>query len=120
MVDLTPRVMAVTVNYNGGAFLGDFLRSFQDLTYPNLGIVIVDNASDDGSAENVPRLLPEAMLLRSTRNTGYTGGNNRAVRAALAQGAEYILFVNNDTRLDPGLVEALMAEAGPRAMVAPR
>ena len=115
-----PRVIAVTVNYNGGAFLADFLGSFRALTYPNLGLVVVDNASDDGSAELVPRLLPEATLIRSAENSGFTGGNNLAVRAALAQGAAYVLFVNNDTRLDACLVEALLAEADPRTMVAPR
>ena len=115
-----PRVIAVTVNYNGGAFLSDFLRSFRDLTYPNLGLVVVDNASVDGSAELVSRLLPAATLLRSVDNTGYTGGNNQAVREALARSADYVLFINNDTRLDAGLVEALLAEAEPRTMVAPR
>jgi GT2 family glycosyltransferase len=115
-----PRVIAVTVNYNGGAFLGDFLRSFRDLTYPNLGLVVVDNASVDGSAALVSHLMPDATLLRSAENTGYTGGNNQAVREALAQGTEYVLFVNNDTRFDPGLVEALVSEAGPRTIVAPR
>lgn len=119
MTDLTPRVIAVTVNYNGGAFLADFLRSVRALTYPNLGLVVVDNASRDGSADLVPELLPGATLVRSPSNTGYTGGNNRAVRVALAQGADYVLFVNNDTRLAPDLVDALLAEADPRTMVAP-
>ena len=115
-----PRVIAVTVNYNGGPFLAQFLNSFRELTYPNLGLVVVDNASRDGSAELVPGLMPEATLLRSAENTGFTGGYNLAVREALRQGAEYVLYLNNDTRLDPGLIEALVAEADPRTMVAPR
>jgi GT2 family glycosyltransferase len=117
--DPLPRVIAVTVNYNGGRFLGDFLESFRALTYPNLGLIVVDNASRDGSWAMVNRVIPEATLIRSTTNDGFTGGNNRAVREALAQGADYVLFLNNDTRLDAGLVEALIAEAAPRTIVAP-
>lgn len=115
-----PRVVAITVNYNGGAFLGAFLDSFRALRYPNLGLVVVDNASTDGSADRVSEAMPEATLFRSPRNSGFTGGNNLAIRAALAQGADYVLFLNNDTRLDPALVEELVAEAGPRTIVAPR
>jgi GT2 family glycosyltransferase len=117
--DLPPRVVAVTVNFNGGAFLGAFLESFRRLTYPNLGLVVVDNASRDGSERLVERVLPDATLIRLEENTGFTGGNNRAVREALAQGADYVLFLNNDTRLDPGLIEALLSEADGRTMVAP-
>ncbi|MGH2600155.1 MAG: glycosyltransferase family 2 protein, partial [Dehalococcoidia bacterium] len=112
-------MVAVTVNYNGAAFLGGFLESFRGLTYPNLGLVVVDNASHDGSWRLVCELTPEATLIRLSRNTGFTGGNNRAVREALAEGADYVLFLNDDTRLDPGLVEALVAEADPATMVAP-
>jgi len=114
-----PRIVAVTVNYNGGAFLDTFLQSFRRLTYPNLGLVVVDNASEDGSAALVSQLLPDATLIQSADNTGFAGGNNRAVREALAQGADYVLLINNDTRLEPGLVDALVAEAGPRTLVAP-
>jgi GT2 family glycosyltransferase len=114
-----PRVVAVTVNYNGAAFLDQFLESFRDLTYPNLGLVVVDNASRDGSWRLVSDLMPGARLIRLSRNTGFTGGNNRAVRQALAEGTDYVLFLNDDTRLDPGLVDALVSEAGPSTMVAP-
>lgn len=115
-----PRVLAVTVNYNGGAFLAPFLESFRALTYPNVGLIVVDNASHDGSWAEVGRLLPDATLVRATENTGFTGGNNRAVREALRCGADFVLFLNNDTRLEPGLIEAMLAEAGPRTIVAPR
>lgn len=123
VLDASPRVVAVTVNYNGGAFLADFLYSFGRLTYPNLGLVVVDNASTDGSIDLVPQLMPAATLVRSAENTGFCGGYNLAVRTALAAGAAgaaYVLYVNNDTWLDPDLIEALLAEAGPRTLVAPR
>jgi GT2 family glycosyltransferase len=114
-----PRVIAITVNYNGGAFLAPFLQSFTALTYANLGLVVVDNGSHDRSWELVSTLAPQATLIRLAENTGFTGGNNRAVREALAQGTDFVLFLNNDTRPDPGLVDALVAEADARTMVAP-
>src|SRR5215212_3908153 len=116
----TPRVIAVAVNFNGGAFLGAFLESFRALTYANVTLMVVDNASRDESWRLVPEIAPEATLLRSPANTGFTGGANLGVREALRQGADYVLFLNSDTGLDPGLIEALLAEAGPRTMVAPR
>jgi GT2 family glycosyltransferase len=115
-----PRVVAVVVNYNGGAFLGRFLDSFASLTYPSVGLVVVDNASRDGSWNLVAARATGASLLRSERNTGFTGGANRGVREALWQGADYVLFLNSDTRVDPGLIEALLAEADGRTIVAPR
>jgi len=81
--------------------------------------VVVDNASHDRSWETVTRVVPGATLIRSPVNTGFTGGNNRAVREALALGAEYVLFLNNDTRLDSDLIESLIGEAGPHTIVAP-
>jgi GT2 family glycosyltransferase len=117
--DRPPLVAIVTVNYSGGAFLGAFLESVRGLTYRNLRLVVVDNASRDRSWQLVHSIVPEATLLRLAVNHGFTGGNNRAVRAALALDAEYVLFLNNDTRLSPGLIEALIAEADPETMVAP-
>jgi GT2 family glycosyltransferase len=112
-------VIAVVVNYNGAAFLGPFLDSFASLSYPNVGLIVVDNASRDGSRDLVAEHAPDATLICSTHNTGFTGGANRGVREALRQGAEYVLFLNSDTRLEPGLIEALLAEADQRTMVAP-
>jgi len=116
----TPRVIAVVVNYNGGAFLGAFLESFRALAYANAGLVVVDNASADESWRLVPGVAPDATLLRSPTNAGFTGGANHGVREASRRGADYVLFLNGDTRLDAGLIEALLAQAGPRTMVAPR
>src|SRR5215216_3184728 len=108
----TPRVIAVVVNYNGGAFLGAFLESFRALAYANAGLVVVDNASADESWRLVPGVAPDATLLRSPTNAGFTGGANHGVREALRRRADYVLFLNGDTRLDAGLIEALLAQAG--------
>ena len=115
-----PAVAVVTINFNGGRFLGDFLRSLRAVRYPNLHLIVVDCASRDGSEMLVERLWPEATLIRSRENLGFTGGNNRAIAEALGRGFPYVLFLNNDTVLDPGFLDALMARADSRTLVAPR
>ena len=115
-----PPVAVVTANYNGGRFIGDFLRSLRAVRYPNLHLIAVDCASADGSDDLILHLWPEATLIRSAENLGFTGGNNRAVEEALARGFPYVLFLNNDTVLAPGFLDALMARAAARTLVAPR
>src|SRR5688500_5239747 len=113
----SPRVIAVVVNYNGADFLGRFLDSFASLPYPNAELIVVDNASRDGSWALVAERMPGATLLRSEHNTGFTGGANRGVREALRRDADNIILLNSDTWLDAGLIEALLAEADERTMV---
>lgn len=115
-----PPVAIVTVNYNGGAFIGEFLASLGHLTYPALSLVVVDCASTDGSDRAIERARPDATVIRSPENLGFTGGNNLAVMRALADGAAYVLFLNNDTAIPPDLVEQLLARACPKRLVVPR
>jgi GT2 family glycosyltransferase len=115
-----PPVAIVTVNYNGGRFIGEFLRSVAALEYPAVRLVVVDCASRDGSPDLIARLAPQAVLIRCADNRGFTGGSNLGITWALARGFPYVLFLNNDTVFPSDLVNALMARAGPRTLVAPR
>jgi GT2 family glycosyltransferase len=115
-----PAVAVVTVNYNGGAFLGECLRSLRAVSYPARHLIVVDCASRDGSDALVERLWPEATLIRSAENLGFCGGANRAVREALARGFPLVLFLNPDTVVEPGFLTALAARADGRTLVAPR
>lgn len=69
-------------------------------------LIVVDNASADGSADMVARRFPEAELLRSPRNEGYARGNN--LGAARACG-ELLLLLNSDTEVRPGALATLVA-----------
>lgn len=113
--------MAVlTVTTNAAAHLPAYLRAFGDVTYPALDLWVVDNGSSDGSPELVEAAFPAAHVLRNHTNLGFTGACNRGLEAILAAGADYVLFLNDDTEVTPGFAEPVVALADDRTMVAPR
>ena len=101
-----PLVSVVVLNYNGRDHLGYCLPSLAASTYPNYRLIVVDNASNDGSAEMVAALCPTAILHVSERNLGWSGGNNLGIRASLEMGARYVVLANNDIRVDPRWLDA--------------
>jgi GT2 family glycosyltransferase len=107
-----PRVAIIIVCYNGVADTLECLDSVSRLTYPDVQTVIVDNASTDGTAGAVREGFPAVHLLETGDNLGYTGGNNIGVRYALdTLRADYTFLLNNDTTVEPGLLEPLVAYA---------
>ena len=117
---LVPSVAILTVNYNSAPYIRDFLTSLQAVTYPRYRLVVVDNASDDGSIEEISWLFPQAVLIRNGENLGITGGHNVGVRYCLQQGFDYILFLNNDTVVSQDFLDRLVESADERTMVAPK
>lgn len=105
-----PAVWCIVLAYNDVALTLECLATLRDQDYPNLYLLVVDNASPDGSAEVLRRRAPDVELLEAPENLGYAGGNNLGMRHALAKGAELLFLVNNDTRLDPHCVSALAEE----------
>jgi len=104
-----PTVSIIIINYNGRYFLKNCLKSLNEISYPRdkVEIILVDNASTDGSVEYVKRNFPQVRVLRLNRNFGFTGGANRG--ASIARG-EYLLFLNNDTIVDKNwLLELITA-----------
>lgn len=94
-----PRVAIILVNYRTADDTMDCARSLQKLAYDNYELVVVDNHSEDGSAEQIAVQLPEATVIRAANNGGYTAGNNLGIAHALRRGAEYVLIQNPDTLL---------------------
>jgi len=115
-----PSVGIVAVNYNGAAFIGEFAESLRRVRYPNFRLIVVDSASTDGSADELARLVPDAVLLRSDENLGTAGGNNRGIAYCLEHGFDYVLLLNNDTVLTEDVLDRLVAAAGERTMVVPK
>src|SRR6266498_5374030 len=111
-----PSVWIVVLNWNGQADTLACLESLQQLHYAERRVVVVDNGSTDGSVDALrsagSRLAME--IIEAGTNLGYAGGNNLGIRYALDRGADFILILNNDTTVDPLLLDELLAVANRR------
>lgn len=103
------RVAVIVLNFNGLADTLKCLESLRHLEGEPARIVLVDNASDVDPRPQAAAVLPGLDMIRTERNLGYAGGNNRGMAYALEQGAEFILVLNNDTTVAPSLVTTLVA-----------
>src|SRR5688572_18902125 len=106
-----PKVSIVILNYNGKLLAQRCLQSVMDSPYANKQIILVDNASTDGSVEYLRRIFPEVRFLQNVENLGVAGGRNLGFREATRSGSDYILSLDNDARIDPHLIEELLAVA---------
>ncbi|WP_187261801.1 glycosyltransferase family 2 protein [Pontibacter beigongshangensis] len=102
----SPLVSVVTVNYNQAAVTCQMVASLRKVSYPNLEIIVVDNASPTDNPDLIKEQYPEVKLIKSSVNLGYAGGNNVGVAHAAG---EYVLFLNNDTEVEPGFLEPLVS-----------
>ncbi len=116
-----PDVSVCIVNWNTSDHLRACLRSLQDHAGAmDVEVLVVDNASADGSAEMVREEYPEVRLFALDENTGYAAGNNLALREA---SGKYHLLLNPDIVIKPGSVETLagfLDERPAAAAAAPR
>jgi len=103
--DLFPLVSIITVNFNGTAVTRDLLLSLRKATYPAMEVVVIDNGSKVPCAA-LALEFPEIKYLDTGSNLGFAGGNNRGI--AIARG-DYLLLLNNDTEVDTGFLEPLVA-----------
>jgi len=108
----------IIVSFNARELLHQCLESLAkvDLGAP-YEILVVDNGSDDGSAEMVRSQFPEVALIHNQANSGYARANNQAL--AVARG-RYLLLLNSDTIVEGEAIRALLAftEAHPNAAAA--
>ncbi|MCK6556417.1 glycosyltransferase family 2 protein [Candidatus Binatia bacterium] len=109
--DPPPRVAVVILNWNGRDDILNCVSTLPRLTYPNYSATVVDNASADGSVEALRERFPRQRVLVMEKNLGFCGGNNRGIRDALANGADYVLLLNNDTEMHPELISELVRVA---------
>ncbi len=97
-------ISVVVLNWNGGRLMEECLVSLRTQTYSPVEIIVVDNASIDGSVDLIKKSFPEVKLIVNAGNLGFGGGNNVGIRAARGR---YVMILNNDTRLDPRCIEEL-------------
>lgn len=107
------------LNWHGREDTLACLDSLTRVTYPDMRVVVVDNASSDGCVQEIAARFPQTTVLPQRHNLGFAGGSNVGIRWALEQGADYVLLLNNDTVVRPDFLDALVAasEAHPDAGV---
>jgi len=104
---MSPKVSIVVVNYKGINFLKDFFISLKEIDYQNFEIILVDNASGDGSIEYVRKNYPTVKVINNNKNLGFVIANNKATKIARGK---YLFFLNNDTKVDPQVISELINE----------
>jgi rhamnopyranosyl-N-acetylglucosaminyl-diphospho-decaprenol beta-1,3/1,4-galactofuranosyltransferase len=104
-----PRVIAVVVTYNRRDLLLESLGAVVGQGRRPDGVIVVDNASADGTAAAVRTSFPDVDLVELGVNYGGAGGFAYGMAQALAQGAELIWMMDDDTVPEPGALKALLA-----------
>ena len=109
------RATVVIPTYNGAALLAEALEALQRQTVEH-AVVVVDNASTDGTAELLAERFPTVRVLRLDENLGFGRAVNRGVELV---DTDVVVLVNNDTVCEPAFLERLLEPLGDRvAMVA--
>ncbi len=103
--DFVPLISVVVLNWNGLPVIESCLESILRQTYQPLEVIVVDNASEDGSPDLIRNRFPLVRLILNEKNLGFGGGNNLGIKASKGR---YIMILNNDTRLDLKCLEFLM------------
>ena len=102
-------IAAVVLNYRTSESTIEAVLALRESTVPVDLIVVVDNASNDGSVERLRTALKEPTLMVADANGGFSAGCNLGIREALAQGAHRVLLLNADVTVAADMVERLTA-----------
>lgn len=106
MTTLQTDISAIIVTWNSSQWISNCLKSLMnDLRSFCYKIVVVDNASTDETPDLIRENFPEVILVRNTVNEGFAQACNRAI---LECQAEYVLFINPDTEVIPGMTNTLI------------
>ncbi len=103
-----PLVFIIILNTNRKADTLECLSSIVKSTYQNYTVLILDNASTDGSVETIRTQYPQVQIISLKENRGYAGNNNVGIQAALTQGADWIFLLNEDTMMAPDCLTQLV------------
>ncbi|TZF83828.1 glycosyltransferase family 2 protein [Pedobacter sp. BS3] len=111
-----PKVAVIILNWNGQKFLEQFLPSVYNSSYPNLEIILGDNASTDDSVAFTKQVFPRITILQNDKNYGYAGGYNHIIDRVEA---DYYVLLNSDVEVTENWIEPVIAmmEADPTIAV---
>ena len=115
-----PKIFTVIVNWNGWKDTLRCLDSVLKIRYPEYRVIVIDNGSENNSAERIEHWIQQQkgktdtspfVLIRLKKNMGFAGGNNIGIKYALKEKANYVVLLNNDTVVPATLLENLLKVA---------
>lgn len=101
-----PKVAVVILNWNGLKYLRQYLPSVLSSVWPNLEIIIGDNASTDGSVDFIKNEYPSVKVIQNDQNYGFTGGYNKVLSQV---DADYYVLLNSDVEVSPGWIAPVIS-----------
>ncbi len=116
-MSLIPKVAVVILNWNGTKHLGKFMPSVLTSVWPNLEIIVGDNASTDNSVAFLKENFPSVKIIENDENYGFTGGYNKVLEQV---DADYYILLNSDVEVMPGWIAPVinLMESDPLIAVA--
>lgn len=112
------KVFSIIVTYNGMQWLERCLSTLM-LSTISTQIVVIDNASTDGTADYVPSHFPNVVWMPQAENLGFGQANNKGIKYAVEHGADYVLLLNQDAYLQPDALEKMIAQSDGKSLISP-
>jgi len=105
---MTAHIKILILNWNGKHLLKPCLDSVAAIDYPNYSVMVIDNGSTDNSVKMVKEKYSEVELLELENNNGFAGGYNSCLTRLKNEYSKFILFLNNDTEVDPDILNSFI------------
>lgn len=114
------KIYAIIVTYNAmrHGWIDRCINSLRESTVP-ITPIVVDNCSTDGTRQHVPQFYPEAIWLPQDKNLGFGQGNNKGIKYALENNADYILLLNQDAAINNDAVSLMLKESDDSSLCSP-
>ena len=101
-------VSILILNFNGVKYLYNCLKSIENINYPSYEVILIDNASTDGSVNFVKNNFPWVKIIVNDKNYGFCEGYNKNIKYAKGK---YLVFLNNDTIVSENWLTELVNSA---------
>jgi GT2 family glycosyltransferase len=105
---INPSIAVIVVNWNSYKFTFECISSLKKCNYSNFKIILVDNGSKDFSIEQLRKDFKGLDIIKNKSNLGFTGGNNIAISKALKENFDYVMLLNNDTKVNSDFLSFLV------------